>query len=106
MVMGKFKHTRQHQRQRVSRKKVIIICAISASCLIICTTLFFNLIHPDPTKATGNETDINILITPEETLVNEKSIPAPVLARHVISNSNTISAKRAKILTQPTTRTN
>ncbi len=96
--MGKFKQARQHQQQRVSRKKVIVICAISATSILICSILIFNLIHPDHIQATVNETDMNVFITPEQTLVNEKNIPAPVMAQQTVANSKIILAKRAKAL--------
>lgn len=89
---------RQHQRQRISGKKIFIICAVSICCMIICLTLFFNVFHVDRLKATNNQTDMPVFITPEQPLVNEKNIPEPVFARRMNSTTHALQAKQVKPL--------
>jgi hypothetical protein len=94
--MKKPKRQKQRQRQKASRKTLILICAASASCMIIGLTIFFNLSHLHRTNATGS----NVLIVSDQVFTNEKSIPAPVIERHVPVNSNSIFARQAKALPQ------
>ena len=61
-------------------------------------TIFFNMVHVDHLKATSDEADIPVFITSEQTLVNEKSISEPVVARHMDSSAHVLLAKRVNPL--------
>ena len=90
---------KQTQRQKVSRRTVVLILATSLSCLVIGLTLFFNLSHVDRTKAAT----YNVRLVTEQVFTNEKSIEAPMIDPQP-SDANTIWVKQAKPLTQEATQ--
>ncbi len=87
-------NNQQRQRQKISRKTVIILCASSIACMVIGLTIFFNLTQVDETKAMNN----NVILMPDQFFTNEKTIAAPVIAKRPAANANTIFIKQAKEL--------
>ena len=85
---------KQRQRQKVSRKTIIIICAFSLSCIVIGLTVFFNISHVDQ----SNATTANLTIVDEQSFTNEKTVEAPVIIPRQVVNKNTVFAKKAKML--------
>src|SRR6267154_1933215 len=90
--------TKQRQRQKVSRKIIIIIGACSLLFIVIGLTIFFNISHVDQTDASDN----HLIIDDEQTFTIEKTIEAPVIAQRPTMNSNTVFAKKVKVQTAQT----
>jgi len=93
-------HNRHHQQQRVSRKTVIIICAVSLCCLVACGIILFNFVHVERSRANDRPEDQRVIIVQDQQMINDKSIPAPVMMHYVNGNSNMLAAKRMKVLPQ------
>lgn len=100
--MKKTKQFRLHQRQRISGKTVLIIFSISLSCLAVCCTILFNMVHPDQLKATNNQTDQNIRIVQEQSWINDKEISQPYSKQQEATSPNTLLAKKSKAMTPST----
>jgi hypothetical protein len=89
-------HAKQRQRQKVSRKTIIIICALSFLCMVAGLTIFFNISHVDHIKATP----ATLIIVEDQVFTTDKTLEAPVVAQHPSTNSNTVFAKKAKNITK------
>jgi hypothetical protein len=103
--MKKSTHTRHHQQQRITKKTIIIICAVSFCCLVVCAIILFNFIHIERSKAKDNQEEPRVIIVQEQELINDKSIAAPIVTHYVNANSNTLAARRMKVLPQVVSQT-
>ena len=83
---------KQRQRQKVSRKTIVLICAAAVSCMMIGTTLFFYMTHVDVSKAASS----NVFIVGDQEFTTEKNISAPVTVSRPGVNSNTVFVKHLK----------
>ena len=91
---------RQRPAQKIKNKQIILIYIISFAFTSIIAFIFFELVHPDRSKATVNPSVQPVIIGPDQPLVNEKFISAPLITGIVTGTSNTLQAKRAIVLTQ------
>ncbi|HNQ00292.1 MAG TPA: hypothetical protein PKK99_14630, partial [Bacteroidia bacterium] len=67
---------KSRQRQKMTRRTIIIL---AASCFLLIgggLTLFFNLTQVDNTRAKDSQT-INVIMVPDFKPVNEKELAAP-----------------------------
>jgi hypothetical protein len=87
-------NNQQRQKQKVTRKTILIFCAALLTCLTIGLTVFLHLTQVDITEASAR---FEILI-PDQEFTNEKSIPAPVIIQQPAPNSTTVFTRRAKEL--------
>jgi hypothetical protein len=85
---------KQRQRQKMSRKTIIIICACSFACIVGGLTIFFNVVHVDNTKATPS----SLIIIEEQSFTTEKTLEAPVMVQRPAANSNAVLVKKAKAI--------
>ena len=88
------KHNRQQrrQRQKMTLKTIMVLCASVVSFIIIGITIFIHMSNVSETKASGT----NQYIVPDQEFITQKSIEAPVIVRHQAVNSNTIYARPLK----------
>jgi len=66
-------HNKQTQRQKISRRTIVVIASAFLSCLVIGLTIIFNMSHVDRTKAAT----YNVRLAMDQVFTNEKSISAP-----------------------------
>ena len=93
---------RSRQRQRVSRRTILIL---STSCFLLVSigiTLYLNFSRVDEMSA-KDDTHFQVLIAPEFQPVNEKSLSAPLVDNRLSTNPNAIYIRKAKPL-QATTQ--
>lgn len=95
-------HFRTRQRQRMSRKTIILATASCFALMGIGLTFFMNLASNQDSRAQTGET-INVIIVQDLQVVNAKSIAAPILANRPASNSRTIFIREAKPLSADST---
>jgi hypothetical protein len=83
---------KQRQRQKMSRKTIIIISACSFACIVGGLTIFFNVVHVDNTKATPS----SLIIVEEQSFTTDKTLQAPAVIQRPAANSNAVFAKKAR----------
>ncbi|MBK7850675.1 MAG: hypothetical protein IPJ66_05875 [Bacteroidetes bacterium] len=88
---------RTRQRQRMSRRMVIILSASFFLLICIGVTLFFNFSQSGKSSAKSGA-EIQVLIAPEFQPMNEKTMDAPFVDSRLSNNPNTIYIRKAKPL--------
>jgi hypothetical protein len=83
---------KQRQRQKISRKTIVIISAFTMACIVIGFTLFFHMSHVNPSSAATP----NLIIVEEQTFTTEKTVDAPLLKSQPQAAPNTLFAKKIK----------
>lgn len=86
---------RTRQRQKISRRTILIVSASCFVLMILGVTLFFNFSNVENTRAKDGNT-IHVLIAPEFQPVNEKEIAQPFFNPELSTNPNTIYIRKAK----------
>jgi hypothetical protein len=92
--MKKNKSLQQRTRQKLSRKKIIIIGLITLNCAIISLVVFFNMTNVKESKAS----DITIRMMTDQEFTTEKSIAIPVITPGPVADSKTVFIKQKKVL--------
>jgi len=95
--MIKLKRIHQRQRQKTSRRTLVIIGAVALVLLVSGLTVFFSISHVEHTKAVDQNERINILIVPEQNFTTELEIAAPEMAEQTVP-ANTVLAKKTKAI--------
>lgn len=88
---------RTRQRQKMSRRTVILIAASCFVMMGVGLTVFFNLTQVDQTRAKEGHT-YNVIMVPDVKLVNEKVISAPFLDPRLSNDPNAIYIRQVKVL--------
>jgi len=90
--MKKFNRQQRRQRQKITRRSIVILCAATVTCLIIGITIFIHLSNVNESKAANS----NLYMVPDQEFITEKSIETPVVTKHPERNPNTINARQLK----------
>lgn len=92
---NRIKH-RARQRQRLSRKTILILTASGIACMSIALTVFLNTSRVEKSMAA-----VSIYIVPDEKPVVEMTLETPVIRQLPAIGPNTIMAKAVKAERQP-----
>lgn len=87
---NKLQH-RNKQRQKLSRKTILIITASSLACMSIALTIFFNTVKVEKSMAA-----VSIYLVTDEIPVVEKTLDAPVIMQFPTIGPNTILVRAVK----------
>ena len=88
-------HARTRQRQKLSRRTVIIIAASCMTCLVIGFTIFFNMSHVEKTMAKQGP-PVKEYIMEEQNYTDAMTLPAPVIVKRPTINGSTQMMKPVK----------
>ncbi|MCX6276039.1 MAG: hypothetical protein NTV09_12620 [Bacteroidetes bacterium] len=87
---NRLKH-RTRQRQRLSRKTILILTASSIACMSIALTIFLNTSRVEKSMAA-----VSVYVVPDEKPVVEMTLDAPVIRQLPVIGPNTILVKALK----------
>jgi hypothetical protein len=94
-LMAKSQNTamrnRTRQKQKISPRLVFVAASAFIVVMIVCWTIFFNVVHIDQSIAGG----ANTTVIGDQELVNEMAIPAPVITHAAVSQYS-IQTRAAK----------
>jgi len=82
---------RTRQKQKISPRLVFVVASAFIVIMVVCWTLFFNVVHIERSMAG----DANTTIIGDQVLVNEMTIPAPIIT-HVATNQYSLQTRAAK----------
>ncbi len=88
---NRLKH-RTRQRQRMSRKTILILTASSIACMSIALTIFLSTSRVEKSMAA-----VSIYVVPDENPVVEMILDAPVIRQLPVIGPNTIIVKTLKV---------
>ncbi len=88
---------KQRQRQKMSRKTVIVIAASCMICMVIGLTIFFNMSHVDKSMADNHSGAVNIFTIVDEEPVVIKTLDAPVVKQMPVIGPNTQLVRSVKV---------
>lgn len=91
----------QSQKQKLSRRKIIILSASCVGLICIGLTLFFNLSRQEDSKASGIQQAVGRVELEEPAYTDSKSVPVPMIRQLPVTDGQTVFARKAKA-----TRTN
>ena len=95
-MQKKNKRLKQRQRQRLSRKMVLLISTSGIACLAIALTIFFHTGKVEKSMAAAN-----LYLVPDEKPVVDMTLEAPVIRDIPTIGPNTILAKTMKAVGHP-----
>jgi len=86
-------HHRNRQKQKPSRRTIVIVMASFTTCIVIGLAVFFHLLRVDKSAAATKEVFIN-----EQEFTVDMALPAPVVSGGVggSSGANTQLIRKAK----------
>ena len=87
----------QRQRQKMTRKTIIILAAGCMTCMVIILTIFFNMSHVDQSMADNHNGPVSIYTVVDEEPIIVKTLDAPVVKQMPLIGPNTQLVRNMKV---------
>ena len=87
----------QRQRQKMSRRTVVVIAASCMTCMVIGLTIFFNMSRVDKSMADNHNGTVTMYTVTDEEPVIVKTLEAPVVKQMPVIGSTTQLVRSVKV---------